>query len=89
MRPDNPMAQQIARSIVDAPDPGEAVMQWHDSQVVAGLNGGRSIPFLSRQAAPRAPRGHARGRSGGDSLDGSGWGDPNVESEIMASVWDH
>jgi hypothetical protein len=86
MRADNPMAQQIARSIVDAPDPGEAVMQWHDSQVVAGLNGGRSVPFLSQHAAPR---GAARGRvKADDELSGSGFGQRDVEEDVFRSVWD-
>jgi hypothetical protein len=85
MDPNNPHARLIAQSIVGAADPGRAVMELHDNAMVRALGTGHA-PFLPSRGA--APRGHARPRSGGDALENAGWGDADVEADIMSSIWD-
>jgi hypothetical protein len=83
----NPHARLIAQSIVGAADPGRALMELHGDPMVKALGTGRSVPFLSQRGAAPA-RGHARPSRSGDALDATGWGDRDVEADIMSSIWD-
>jgi hypothetical protein len=87
MNVNSPLAKEIVRSITEAADPGDAIMQWHGSHIVQGLGPSRQPPFMPHFNSPTPPRiqRESRARPGADM---GGWGDREIESDVMNSVWD-
>jgi hypothetical protein len=83
-----PTSLALVQEIQNSSNPGEALMSMHGSDIVEML---RSPPPFQNQSAsrPRQPlqrKGRPGGHIGHDLL--GGWGDSEVESDVMDSVWE-
>jgi hypothetical protein len=85
MDPTNPLAQQIAKSIVNADDPGEQLLLHHDSALVHSLGPSGPPPFMAGRNPPRLQRQiGARSKPGFEA----GWGERDTEQDIFSAVFD-
>lgn len=82
----DPLAHQFAQRVVNAQDPGEAVMEFGHSDVIRTLGAGRprGVPFH-----PNA-RSRDTSMTMGDLAEADGgFGNQNVESEVFDSIWNN
>jgi hypothetical protein len=90
MDPAAPLTQAIHSHIRNSPDPGEAVMQLHGSDLVASLGTGRYVepPFARSREVGRGPVRVDRVARDEDSPFNSGYGNADVEEAIFDSIFD-
>jgi hypothetical protein len=81
LNPQSPLARATVQEIVNSPDPGRALMQWHGSQST-----GRPAPFMAgtrRGVAPPPLLGGRRSSGEPDLADmDGGFGDEFIERDI-------
>jgi hypothetical protein len=92
MDPNNPTARALIQDVVNAPNPGERLMQLHHNGVHGGLSRNGMNPALGLAGARVRPSGGGGGRrmpSSSDLADADGgFGHSAIEQSIADSVWD-
>jgi hypothetical protein len=87
MRNDSPLAREIVRNIWTSENPGAAVMQHHENSLVQSL-GRTPPPFFAGDRVPLERQARGSARRGGDVEERAGFGDREIERDVMDSVWD-
>jgi hypothetical protein len=84
MNPNSPLARDIIQTAMATSDPGEAIMELHNNQLVRALGRTPSPPFMPQGYGPP----HAsRPVRPSDRMEG-GWGDADVERDVFDSAFD-
>jgi hypothetical protein len=83
----SPTSMAMVQEIQNSENPGEALMSLHGSDMVEMLRGRSAPPFVNQGSRqPLQRKGSGGGHIGHDIA--GGWGDSDVERDVMNSVWD-